>query len=69
MKDLRAQFAIYAKRAGIGSALLQQAMGHATPQMQLRYEAHSTQMSADDAEAVATAMGLKREAEMKRVAG
>lgn len=55
-KDLRAQFAIYADRAGIPTVVASRAMGHAHERMTARYQRHQAAMTSEYAAALAGAM-------------
>lgn len=51
-KDLRAQTAIYAERAGIPQAVISAAMGHTSDAMTRRYQRHQAQLTRDHAQAL-----------------
>lgn len=55
-KDLRAQFAIYADRAGIPTVVASRAMGHQHERMTARYQRHAASMTGGHAEHLAAAM-------------
>jgi integrase len=48
IKDLRAQFAIYADKAGVATATISKAMGHKHESMTARYQRHDAALSLDD---------------------
>lgn len=55
-KDLRAQFAIYADRAGIPTVVASRAMGHQHERMTARYQRHAAAMTGEHAGSLAAAM-------------
>lgn len=55
-KDLRAQTAIYAQRAGIPQAVTQHVMGHGDEAMTRRYQRHEAAMTGDQVSALESAM-------------
>lgn len=55
-KDLRAQTAIYAQRAGIPQAVIQSVMGHRSAEMTRRYQRHEAAMTKSQAGALEPAM-------------
>lgn len=48
IKDLRAQFAIYADKAGVATATISKAMGHKHEAMTARYQRHDAALSLQD---------------------
>lgn len=57
-KDLRAQWSIYAEKAGIPLTVASRAMGHGDEAMTRKYQRHQAVLSAEQAAAVLGAMGL-----------
>ncbi|MEM6326942.1 MAG: tyrosine-type recombinase/integrase, partial [Bacteroidota bacterium] len=58
LKDLRAQTAIAAERAGVPLTVAQRVLGHGDVAMTRRYQKHQPTMSADHASGIETALGL-----------
>lgn len=58
MKDLRAQFAIHAERAGVPLTVVSSAMGHSDALMTRRYQRHQAALTGEHAAAVERELGL-----------
>lgn len=52
IKDLRAQFAIYADKAGVATATISRSMGHKHEAMTARYQRHDSALSNEDVDRI-----------------